>query len=68
MELLPGIKDFGFPVAIAAYFIYKDAQRQKEHLSDVRSLTEKAITAIDKSTDAMRQTNDIIKQIGKTIS
>lgn len=62
MDLSALVQNFGFPVAIAVYFIWRDYQTSKEHKSDLKDIANKAVQAIDKSTDAI---NDSTSAIGK---
>lgn len=62
MDLSALVQNFGFPVAIAVYFIWRDYQTSKEHKADLKEIANKAVQSIDKSTDAI---NDSIDAIGK---
>lgn len=63
MDLGALVNQFGFPVAIAVYFIWRDYQSSKEHKKDLGDIAIKAVQAVDKSTEAI---NDSIECIGKS--
>lgn len=52
MDLLELTKQLGFPVALAIYFIWDNRRIQKERLDDVKTVTSKAVEAINKSTES----------------
>ena len=52
MDLVELIKQLGFPVALAVYFIWDNRRIQKERLDDVKDVTSKAVEAINKSTES----------------
>jgi len=60
MDLGSLVKDFGFPTAIAIYFIWRDYMTSKAHMADMRDLAIKAVQAIDKSTDAINDQTKVI--------
>lgn len=47
------VNQFGLPVALAIFFIWRDYVSSKEHKQDLRDISVKAVQAIDKSTDAI---------------
>ena len=47
------VNQFGLPVALAIFFIWRDYVSSKEHKADLRDISVKAVQAIDKSTDAI---------------
>lgn len=53
MDLGALVQNLGFPIAIAVYFIWRDYQTSKEHKADLKDIANKAVQAIDKSTDAI---------------
>lgn len=52
MDLGALAQSLGLPVALAIYFIIENRRLQKEHLEDVKTITQQAITAINKNTDS----------------
>lgn len=60
MDLGALVNQFGLPVALAIFFIWRDYVSSKEHKQDLRDISVKAVQAIDKSTDAI---NDLGKNI-----
>lgn len=46
------VKQFGFPVAIAIYFIWQNARIEKEHKADIRNIATSAVEAINKNTES----------------
>jgi hypothetical protein len=53
MDLGALVNQFGLPVALAIFFIWRDYASSKEHKADLRDISVKAVQAIDKSTDAI---------------
>lgn len=51
MDLMQLVKDFGLPVALLLYFIWQNASINKEYNSYVKDIAQKAIDAINKSTE-----------------
>lgn len=52
MDLGQLAQQLGLPVALAIYFIIENRRLQKEHLEDVKNITQQAINAINKNTDS----------------
>lgn len=44
------LKQFGFPIAVAVYFIYQNGKLEKEHKQDIRTIATQAIQALEKNT------------------
>lgn len=53
MELVELVKQFGFPIAVAIYFIWDKGRTEKEHKDDLRNIAVTAIKAIDANTEAL---------------
>lgn len=51
MDIAPLIKDFGLPVALLLYFIWQNTSISKEYNAYVKDIAQKAIDAINKSTE-----------------
>lgn len=52
MDLVELIKQLGFPVALAVYFIWDNRRIQKERLDDVKNITTTAVEAIKANTES----------------
>lgn len=52
MDLVELVKQFGFPVAIAIYFIWQNARIEREHKNDIRTIATQAIQALEKNTES----------------
>lgn len=46
------LKQFGFPIAVAVYFIYQNGKLEKEHKQDIRTIAQQAISALEKNTES----------------
>lgn len=51
MDLGALLKDFGLPLALAVYFIWQFISTTKEYNNYVKDIAQKAISAIEKSTE-----------------
>jgi hypothetical protein len=60
MDIGALVNQFGLPVGLAIFFIWREWQSSKEHKADLKDIATKAVQAIDKSTDAI---NDSVKSI-----
>lgn len=54
MDISTLVQDFGFPVAIAVFFIWMFIQQAKEHKSDLKDIAIKSVQALDAGTEAIR--------------
>lgn len=61
MDLSALVQNFGFPVAIAVFFIWRDYQTSKEHKQDLKDIALKAVVAIDSNTEALRDSTEQTK-------
>lgn len=52
----------GVPTALLIFFVVRDYQSSKEHKADLRDTVTKAVTALDKSTDAINDAARIIER------
>ncbi len=52
MDLVELVKQLGFPVAIAVYFIWQNGRIEKEHKSDIRGLATQVVEALNKNTES----------------
>lgn len=63
MEIAPLIKDFGLPVALLLYFIWQNASISREYNSYVKDIAQKAVDAINKSTEVDSKMLDVAKRM-----
>lgn len=75
MDLVELIKQLGFPIAIAVYFIWQNGKLEKEHKGDIKTIANTAVEAINKNTesdkivaDALVKNNTVIENNGRIIS
>jgi hypothetical protein len=57
------IKDFGLPVALLLYFIWQNASLSREYNSYVKDIAQKAVDAINKSTEVDTKMLEIAKRV-----
>lgn len=57
------IKDFGLPVTLLLYFIWQNASISKEYNSYVKDIAQKAVDAINKSTEVDTKMLDVAKRV-----
>lgn len=60
MDLGALIEQFGLPVALLIYFIWRDYQTSKEHKADMRGIATESVKALDKGTDAIKESTEVI--------
>lgn len=63
MDISALIKDFGLPVALLVYFIWQNAAINKEYNSYVKDIAQKAVDAINKSTEVDTKMLEVAKRI-----
>lgn len=63
MDIAPLIKDFGLPVALLLYFIWQNASISKEYNSYVKDIAQKAVDAINKSTEVDTKMLEVVKRV-----
>lgn len=63
MDVAPLIKDFGLPVALLVYFIYQNAAISKEYNKYVKDIAQKAVDAINKSTEVDTKMLEVAKRV-----
>lgn len=56
------LKDFGFPIAVAVYFIYQNGKIEKAHKDDLKTLATNALTTLDKNTDALNKNSEVLDE------
>jgi len=67
MDIAPLIKDFGLPVALLPYFIWQNTSISKEYNSYVKDIAQKAIDAINKSTEVDTKMLGVVERLEKRL-
>ena len=62
MDLMTLVQNFGFPIAIAIFFIWMYASQAKEHKQDLKGIAIKSVQAIDAGTEAIKDSTSIIEK------
>lgn len=52
------IKNFGFPIAVAVFFIYQYIASNKEHKKDLKEVSLVSIQTLDKNTEALKENTE----------
>jgi len=68
MDLLTVVQTLGLPVGTAVFFIWRDYMSTKEHKQDLKDFAIKVVTALDGSTEAIKDSTEQIKLSNSTIS
>ena len=63
MDIAPLIKDFGLPVALLVYFIWQNAAINKEYNNYVKDIAQKAVDAINKSTEVDTKMLEVARRV-----
>lgn len=61
------IKDFGLPVALLVYFIYQNTSISKEYNKYVKDIAQKAVDAINKSTEVDTKMLQVAERMEKRL-
>lgn len=61
MDLSALVQNFGFPVALAIFFIWMFVQQAKEHKTDLKDIAVKSVQALDAGTEAIKDSTEQIK-------
>lgn len=61
------IKDFGLPVALLLYFIWQNTSISKEYNQYVKDIAQKAIDAINKSTEVDTKMLNVVERLEKRL-
>lgn len=56
------LKTFGFPIAIAIYFIYQNGKVEKAHKDDLKGIAVQTIGTLDKNTEALDKNTEMLQQ------
>jgi len=67
MDLGAAVKDFGLPVALLLYFIWQNASISKEYNTYVKDIAQKAIDAINKSTEVDTKMLQVVERLEKRL-
>lgn len=67
MDLGAAVKDFGLPVALLLYFIWQNTSISKEYNSYVKDIAQKAIDAINKSTEVDTKMLSVVERLEKRL-
>lgn len=61
------IKDFGLPAGLLVWFIWQNFQINKEYNSYVKDIAQKALAAINKSTEVDTKMLSVAKRLEKRL-
>ncbi len=67
MDLATLVKDFGLPVALLLYFIWQNTAISKEYNTYVKDIAQKAIDAINKSTEVDTKMLGVVERLEKRL-
>lgn len=67
MDISTLVKDFGLPVALLLYFIWQNTSISKEYNSYVKDIAQKAIDAINKSTEVDTKMLTVVERLEKRL-
>lgn len=62
MDLMTLVQNFGFPIAVAVFFIWMYASQAKEHKQDLKDIAIKSVQAIDAGTEAIKDSTATIEK------
>lgn len=68
MDLMTLVQEFGFPIAVAVFFIWMYYKQAKEHKDDLKDIAIKSVQAIDAGTEAIKDSTKQIEQSNEVIS
>lgn len=68
MDLSALVKDFGFPIATATFFIWQYFAQAKEHKQDLKDIALKSVQSIDAGTEAIRDSTATIEKNNTALS
>lgn len=60
MDIGTLVNQFGLPVGLLLYFIWRDYQTSKEHKADMRDVATKSVLAINEGTDAIKSSTETL--------
>jgi hypothetical protein len=67
MDIGAAIKDFGLPVALLLYFIWQNTSLSREYNSYVKDIAQKAVDAINKSTEVDTKMLGVAERLEKRL-
>lgn len=56
------VQNFGFPIAVAIFFIWMYASQAKEHKEDLKNIALKSVQSIDAGTEAIKDSVAVIEK------
>ena len=62
MDLMTLVQNFGFPIAVAIFFIWMYASQAKEHKEDLKNIALKSVQSIDAGTEAIKDSVAVIEK------
>ena len=68
MDLGALVNQFGLPIGLLFYFIWRDYQTSKEHKADMRDIATKSVVAINENTQAIERTTDTLETNNQRLS
>jgi hypothetical protein len=68
MDLGALVNQFGLPIGLLFYFIWRDYQTAKEHKADMRTIAIQSVQAIDKGTEAIKDSTTAVTSSTSVIS
>lgn len=68
MDLIEATRQFGFPVAIAIYFIWQNGRIEKEHKQDIRTIATAATEALNKNTESDKAVTEQLEKNNTALS
>lgn len=68
MDLGALVNQFGLPIGLLFYFIWRDYQTAKEHKADMRTIAIQSVQAIDKGTEAIKDSTTTTDKNTQVIS
>lgn len=62
MDLMTLVQNFGFPIALAIFFIWMFVTQAKEHKQDLKDIAVKSVQALDAGTQAIKDSTATIEK------
>lgn len=62
MDLMTLVQNFGFPIALAIFFIWMFVTQAKEHKQDLKDIAVKSVQALDAGTEAIKDSTATIEK------
>lgn len=61
------VQNFGLPIGLLLYFIWRDYQTSKEYTNYIKDVAQKAVDAINKSTDVDNKMLGVAERLEKRL-